>query len=289
MQKKNVISLMNAIYGENNYNLISDIKLPEYLQKVGFEEGVELQGGKYTDELANLIEKATGDGGFAENFYKGATNRVKSRIEDDKIHLCALYYRNNDDDIRLSCTFATIILLILEKLHAGISDDNVEVAYKAGDCCLEPLDILLDKVYDISKNTFTDILTSCGLSDDDISEITHDWFDFIHTIAKGAFTHIRRNPDALVKYEYKNWATYYFDRFEPESLPFRDAQNENLWVVSCNAMRFDNCINRLMRLRSINAPDVLIANECGMLFERMHFFLHRPIALTDQYKDTYGI
>lgn len=293
---KNILRLLNDVNPQlNNEVLISDtIAIGKPHVSVNTPS---VSGGKgelvksYLDENRDFYTQATEEGGFACEFYNRVMSYIKDKTNDDgSIRLSSLVYVNDDMDIRHVCTLAQMILNALIYLSNTFTDNDVKTIYDSHD--QSRIDDFIDKLWSLSKEMFYKTMKTCGYDKDNTDMyFSCDLEDYL-VLTKGAFIYQRMEPEALSKYGYTCWASYYFDRLKPEMFKFKYLYNKmsskDQWIIMYHVQGFDSRINRMMKLIKTNAPDILLSNAPGLAFEKLFFFFTDPIGRTEYFKDYYG-
>ncbi len=248
--------------------------------------------GGYLPEQTEFYKAATDEDGFAFECYEYAKEKLedcKQKNDADKgnlISLCGLHFDDNDTDIRRTCVIMQLVVNAMLQLKKIVSDADVRTIYKTRDKA--QIDNLVDTIWSTVCDYYYGILSEYDIDKESADMYFSRDIENFNIITKCAFLHLRMDPEALYKYGYSCWAEYYYDRFRPELFMFRHINDADRWVVTCNIQKFECSVNRLTRLISMKAPNMLIQSEYNMSFERLFFLLNVPVGRTEHFLETYG-
>ena len=251
----NMERFLKAVYGE-----------PEYVEKLS--------------DVSHFIMEDTDLGGHAHKIYVQVRHWLVFRGLDvgEDLVLGAQVYKNDDLMIRRACTILSGVYRCLQRLCDEFSDEYV--AKLCEDYDKESVRAFIKRVRELVWDEVPEEL--------DMYFVERD-FEIYSNVASGAFIHRRCWPDALEQLGMNTWYEFYLGHFSPELFRFKDITENELKVITLNAVRFDSSMNRYLRLVQNGAHESLLINEIGMAFEWLYFFVVDPIDKTADFKEFYRL
>ncbi len=226
----------------------------------------------------DFYENATEEGGCAHDVYVKMQNWIKKHREewdeDGLMNCCNYLYDVSDKEMRRVATIEYAIVSTINKLKAAISDEEVhEVIRSKDETRLNDMSTKLHEI--VGKN-------------EDTVDFTFADKKLYASITVGAFLHPRENTEEDVLADFDSLHEYYFLVIVRKYSKYRNISVEQAIIVAANMLKCDTRLNRGARLVELHAPDQIVGNEFGMIFETLYYFTHDFVRESKSFLKSWG-
>lgn len=225
-----------------------------------------------------IVLSETEEGSRGGIFYDAVENWLNTQYEDDakttlrlrkengELNIRGYRFKDNQNEIRKSCYMSNMVEKTLEAVYQKYSKEEIEKDVNDKDKALTEGIVEIIKANTESKALVpSERILLCQL----ILDIV---------VAKAA--PIESADEAVA---------YYAIGVIPKYPKYADLSSAQKYVVIVNMIQLENRAHRLLRLKELHAPDPIVKNERGLLFESIHYFFGKSTGEAEGFMTMYGL